>query len=415
MLKKILKYTGLTILSLLILLSLAIVVSGKSYIFKAVWSTYFRGQTGPGIYDKDIFYSRTIHASDHPETWIVHPNIAQFSISQSQRNYIEDLGTTSLLVIHNDQIIYEEYWDQHTETTVSNSFSMAKSYVSILIGIAIDLNLIESLDDPVSKYLHWFDGAGKEKITIRHLLEMSAGLDWSESGANPLSHNAEAYYGWDLLSLIKTLEVAEDPGKRVDYQSGNTQILAFVLQEVSGMHISEFAEKYLWKKIGTEHDAFWSLDDEKGMEKAFCCLYATTRDFAKLGKLINHNGFHDGEMVVKTNYLMEMLTPGDLMENEKHHNDMYGLHYWLFPSGKDPVYYARGILGQYIISIPSQNLVVVRTGHERDEKYEFEDFHEMEDLMPRYEKYIERIGHPADLFHYVDIAYDILRQKNALN
>lgn len=415
MIKKILKYTGLSILALLILLSLAIVVSGKHYIFKAVWSTYFRGQAGPGIYDRDIFYYNTISESDQPEPWRTHPNASEFGIPLTQKSYLEQLQTTSFLIIHNNEIIYEEYWDDHSEDKVSNSFSVAKSYVSVLIGIAIDKGFIENLDDPVSEYLDWFSGDGKDEITIRHLLQMSAGLDWSESGSNPLSHNAEAYYGWDLLSLIKTLNAAESPGVRLDYQSGNTQILAFILQEATGKSVSELAESWLWKPLGSENEAYWSLDDDKGVEKAFCCLYSTTRDFARLGRLINENGFHNGKMIVSTDYIMEMLTPGDIMKNEKSQNNIYGLHYWLYPIGPDPVYYARGILGQYIISIPTKNLIIVRTGHSRDEKYKLEDFEEMEHYMPEYEKYFERIGHPSDLFHYIDIGYEILRQKNALN
>ncbi|MEZ4936103.1 MAG: serine hydrolase [Crocinitomicaceae bacterium] len=415
MIRKILKYTGLSILGLLLLISATILISGKHYIFKAVWSTYFRGQTGPGIYDLDVFYYSTINASDHPEPWKVYSEIDKMTLTQNQKKYLEELETTSLLVIHNNEIIYEEYWDEHSKETVSNSFSVAKSYISVLVGIAIDQGFIGSIDEPASKYLDWFTGEGKDKITIRHLLEMSAGLDWGESGGNPLSHNAEGYYGWDLLGLVKTLSAVNPPGKMLDYQSGNTQIVGFVLKEATGMSISEFAEEFLWSRIGTENNAHWSLDDDGGMEKAFCCLYATTRDFARLGRLINENGFYKGKKILSTSYISEMLTPARILEDEENQNDQYGLFYWLYPSGKDPVYYARGILGQYVISIPTQNLIIVRTGHNRDEKYNLEDFKNMQGIMPQYEKYIERIGHPADLFHYIDIAYEFLAQKNSLN
>ncbi|MCB0478170.1 MAG: beta-lactamase family protein [Crocinitomicaceae bacterium] len=415
MFRKILKYTGLSILGLLLLLSTVILISGKSYIFKAVWATYFRGQTGPGIYDLDVFYYSTIPASDQPEPWKTFDGIEHLTLRQEQKKYLEELETTSILVIHNNEIIYEEYWDEHNKEKVSNSFSVAKSYISVLIGIAIDKGFIASIDDPASKYLDWFTGDGKDKITIRHLLEMAGGLDWGESGGNPLSHNAEGYYGWDLLSLVKSLNAVEEPGVKLDYQSGNTQIIGFVLKEATGMTISEFAYEFLWSKIGSENDAHWSLDDEGGMEKAFCCLYATTRDFARLGRLINENGFYNGKMILSTSYISEMLTPARIVEEGNQPNDQYGLFYWLYPSGNDPVYYARGILGQYVISIPSQNIIIVRTGHKRDEKYEFEEIKNMEGIMPQYEKYIERIGHPSDLFLYIDIAYELLAQKNSLN
>lgn len=415
MVKKILKYTSLSILGLLMLISAVILISGKHYIFKAVWATYFRGQTGPGIYDLDVFYYSTMEPSEDSSPWHVYPFLADLKIPESQRNYLKELQTTSLLVVHHNEIIYEEYWDSHTEETVSNSFSVAKSYISILVGIAIDQGLIESLDDPASKYLSWFTGEGKENVTIRHLLSMSAGLDWEESGGNPLSHNAEAYYGWDLLSLVQSLQVVKEPGEILEYQSGNTQIIGFLLEEATGMTVTDFAEKFLWSKIGTENEAHWSLDDEGGTEKTFCCIYATTRDYARLGRLINENGFYNGKMVISTDYIVDMLTPADVMENEEHENDRYGLFYWLYPSGKDPVYYARGILGQYIISIPSKDLVIVRTGHLRDEKYELEHLNEMKEIIPEYRKYFERIGHPSDLFHYIDIAYNLLEQKKSHN
>lgn len=379
--------------------NLFLIISGKFYIYKAIYSTYFQGQTGPGIYDYPLFYNRTVeHEESYP--WAVHPRSNSEKLTDDQLEELASIETTSLLIIKNNFIIYESYWNEHTDTTLSNSFSVAKSIVSLLIGKAVEEGFIKSIDEPVGNYLQSFNSGDKSKITIRHLLTMSAGLSWDESGGNPFSHNAEAYYGWDLWGMINDLEVEREPGKVFDYKSGYTQVLGFILEEATGMRLSHYAASRLWKKIGAEHDALWSLDDQYGMEKSFCCFYATTRDFARIGRLVLEHGDFKSDPVISPSYINEMLTPDrSLVQKNGMENDIYGLQWWIYQHPDGPVYYARGILGQYIICLPEEDIIIVRTGHQRGEvvRDPVEDPN-----MPLYQ-----IDHPSDLFMYVEIAKEM--------
>ncbi|MEJ6617553.1 MAG: serine hydrolase domain-containing protein, partial [Crocinitomicaceae bacterium] len=162
--------------------------------------------------------------------------------SKAERKYIEDLETTAFLVYKGNTLVYEEYWDEHNAKTVSNTFSTAKTVVSMLIGIATEEGDIKSLDDPVWHYLKEFKAKGRDKITVRDLLTMSSGLDWTESAKNPLSDNAESYYGEDLKRLVMGQDVISKPGKIFKYQSGNSQLLAFILENATCKDFSKYAE-----------------------------------------------------------------------------------------------------------------------------------------------------------------------------
>lgn len=388
-LKKFLKRFFQFLLLLLICANLFVILSGRFYLYKGVYYTYLRGRTGPSIYDKDIFYSSTIKKADKLFTWSENPT--SLSLTAEQEKTMEKLKTSSLLVIKDDSLVFEKYWRGHTKNTVSNSFSATKTFVSLLVGIALEEGKIKSLEDPVGNYLPAFKEDGKNKITVRHLLMMASGLDWKESSKDPLSENAESYYGSDLWGLVNRQKAVSKPGKAFNYQSGNSQLLGFIIEKATGEDLSKYAYKKIWSKIGTEHDAYWSLDKEKGDEKSFCCLYGTSRDFARLGRLIMQAGKWNGEQVVSEKYMQEMVLNPPMTTEEGVPNYRYGLHIWTYLGYRHPVYYCRGILGQYIISIPAEKLIIVRTGEKR-----------MPDVEKSTNKY--KVGHPADLFLYISAA-----------
>jgi CubicO group peptidase (beta-lactamase class C family) len=387
--KTILKRLGQFLVLLIILANLFIILSGRFYLYKGILYTYLHGRTGPSIYDKDIFASSLVKKSENSQKWAVKSTKNQ--LSGQEETWMKELKTSSFLVIKNDSIIYENYWNGHEKNTVSNSFSAAKTLVSLLIGIALDEGKIKSLDESASVYLPDFKDGGKEKITIRHLLMMSSGLDWEESGKNPLSENAESYYGTDLHGLVTRQKVINVPGKQLNYQSGNSQLLGYIIEKVTKKTVSQYAEDKIWSKINTENDGFWSLDKENGDEKAFCCFYGSTRDFAKIGKLISNKGKWNSEQIISESYMDEMLKNPILKTEEGIENLRYGLHIWTYFGGKNPAYYCRGILGQYIISIPNEKLIIVRTGEER-----------MSNIKKSADKH--KIGHPQDFFKYIEIA-----------
>ncbi len=279
---------------------------------------------------------------------------------------LEELKTTAFLIIKDDTLVYEKYWEEYDTSSISGSFSMAKSFISTLIGVALFEGKIKSVDEPVGNYLTTFKDGAKKKITLKHLLMMSSGLNWDESYSGAFSITTEAYYGTDLEALIARLEVEEIPGKHFTYRSGDTQILSFVLEAATGMSVSQYAQEKLWEPMGFEKDALWSLDHQDGHEKAFCCINTSAREFARLGKLYLHKGKWNEKRIISEDYYVASVTPNEYLNDNC---DYYGYQWWIYDDSEDDfIFYARGILGQFIVVIPSRNIVMVRLGHERGDK-----------------------------------------------
>lgn len=405
--RKLVRITLFTLLFILISANLFIILSGRFYLYKGIANTYLKGKSGPGIYDRDVFAYSTIKRADHIFKWQEKPKKIQLSAADSK--FMENLNSSSFLVFRGDSLLVEKYWGIHQKETVTNSFSAAKTFVALLVGIAVEEGKIKNLDEPAGNYLPEFKEGAKSKITIRHLLMMASGLDWEESGKNPLSENAESYYGSDLYGLVTRQKAIEAPGKRFNYQSGNSQLLGFIIEKATGIKLSVYAYQKIWSKIGTEHDAYWSLDKENGDEKAFCCLYGTSRDFGRLGKLILQEGNWNGEQVVPRWFMQEMVKTPDMTTEEGVPNFRYGLHIWTYLGGDSPVYYCRGILGQYIISIPAENLVIVRTGSKRNDNFDIPEMYKNnQDYIRKNEM---KVGHPTDLFEYISTAKRMVKNK----
>jgi CubicO group peptidase (beta-lactamase class C family) len=221
---------------------------------------------------------------------------------------------------------------------------------------------------------------------------MSSGLDWEEKYTTPFSTTARAYYGSNIADLVTDLEVVEKPGVYFDYLSGNTQILAMVVESATGQRISRYASQKIWKPVGASQDALWCLDKENGMEKAYCCFNTNARDFARFGQLVLNNGIWDNEVVISADYISDATTAKDYLLDKRDNNpvDFYGYQWWIVDYRGYKIPYMRGILGQYVFSIREKNAVVVRLGHDRSSEY---------------------IGrHPKDVYLYLDAAFEILDQ-----
>ncbi len=388
--KKLLSILKKFFLGLFIVLTLLIIghwVTGYGYILRGVWHTYLSGSTGPGIDESDIFYNRKVEAND-PAPWPNHEMIGKPMLTDKATAQLEEIETVSFLVFKDGKMLFEQYWPYFNKDHKTNSFSAVKSFVGVLIGIAIEEGKIESLDQPVGDFLEDFKEGDKSKITIRDVITMSSGLDWVESGGNPYSDNAEAYYGWDLRGQIEGLNVEEEPGKVFKYKSGNTQILGFILKAATGKDVATYMSEKLWTPLQAESDALWNLDDENGDEKAFCCFYSTPRDFARVGQLYLQNGKWGDQQIVSESFIKECTSPADLLEEDGSQNKRYGLHWWVAEYENQPFYYCRGILGQYIIVLPHENMVIVRTGWKR--------------------KDVAKDGHPADLWTHIEAALELI-------
>lgn len=390
-----------TLLALFISLNLFVILSGRFYLYKGIANTYLVGESGPTIYDLDVFAYSTLEKGQGEELTLAQ-NYNKQKLSAADRAFMESMETKAFLVFKGDSLIHEEYWDTHNKTTVSNSFSVAKTVVALLISIAVEEGKITSLDEPVATYIPEFKSGGREIITIRHLLSMSSGLDWEESGKNPLSDNAESYFGSDLYGLVTRQKLITKPGKTFNYQSGNSQLLGFIVEKATGKSVTKYAEEKLWKKIGASHDAYWSLDEEGGDEKAFCCMYATARDYARIGQLILNKGKHKGEQIFPMWFYHEMISPSALNTGDGIKNSRYGLHIWTYMAKSGQVNYCRGIKGQYIITVPGEDLLIVRIGSEREANITIDPARRGD------KKYIEgirnKVGHASCLFHYLKLA-----------
>ncbi|MEY3411453.1 MAG: hypothetical protein RIQ70_139 [Bacteroidota bacterium] len=347
-----------------ILGNILLILTGKLYFYKALICNF------ANIDDCTIFDQRVIQKSTQPQPWPISTQYNKTNFSKSLKTYHETEKSIAFVVLKNDSLVHEEYWSGYGENSLSNSFSMAKSVTSILVGIAIKEGKIKSVEQPIGDFLEEFNQREFKKIKIKHLLTMSSGLNWDESYMNPFSMTTEAYYGNDLWRLMLRLRVLHAPGKDFTYLSGDTQLLSFVLQKATGKTIGAYAQEKLWQPMGALNNAEWSLDKKNGTEKAFCCMYSNAKDFARIGVLYLHDGNWKGKQLVDSNYVKASLTPAQLIDSETGKpNDFYGFQWWLIPDYKgERIFYARGILGQMIVVIPSKNIVFVRLGNQKPEK-----------------------------------------------
>ena len=369
---------------IIVLINLIILFSGKWYVYTVLQNTVFKGRLGPVINE----YYKDSQAVIKAGAAIEIPNSTyknKKAISKEFTEYVKELGTVSFVVLKNDSVLHEEYWDGWNKDSISNSYSMAKSFVSLLVGCAIKDGLVKSVDEPICNYLPDFNCEVNGPITIKHLLTMSSAIDFNESYINPFVYAAEALYGNDVRKTTYEHKLVGTPGKVFDYQSGNTQLLCMIIEKVTNQKINTYASEKLWKPMGAYKNASWSQDKKDGLARAFCCFNSNALDFSRYGILLNHTGKFNGVEVVDSTYMTEATTAADyLIDEEGNACTKYGYQFWLVNYKGMEIKYCRGILGQYIIAIPSKNLVAVRLGHKRSKE--------------------KKNGHPIDLFKIIDEA-----------
>lgn len=324
------------------------------------------------ITDYKIFPYRTIHnGTKHFEFYRNQGNIEIDSIirvksdkdtvywrsEQSFEDYLIHNRTVAFLIIRNDTILYENYFDGYDAGSIVTSFSMAKPFVSALVGCAIDDGYIKSVNQPITDFIPELKENGFDKITIDHLLDMRSGIKFSESYINPFSDVASFYYGTNLRKLIKRLKLEVEPGTITKYRSVDTQILGLLIERaLKDKTLSSYLEEKIWKPLGMEFPATWSLDRKKnGLEKAYCCLNARARDFAKFGRLYLNKGNWNGNQIVSENWVIESTK----IDTTKGDDWNYNNKWWIYEDG---VFEANGHLGQYISVHPKNNLIFVRLG-----------------------------------------------------
>ncbi len=346
----------------------------------------------PGIEDYKIFYNREI-ISDNSIPWSTAHDYMKAKLLKQERDTLEHYKTVAYLIVQNDSIVYEEYWDDFNKNSLSNSFSASKSIVSLLIGAAIQDGYIDNVNQSVSEFIPEFNNISHYKLCIKDLLTMSSGLNWNESYINPFSITTQAYYGENINELVLNLKLIETPGIEFKYLSGNSQLLAIIIENATRKSLSEYMHEKIWKPIGATNNALWSLDKKNGHEKAYCCLNSTARDFAKIGQFILNHGMINNKQIIPAEYIKNSITPAyQLIDNTSNKTvDFYGYQWWIINLNGKQIPYARGIMGQYIFAIEEKNAIVVRLGHKRSKNY------------------INH--HPTDTYNYLNTALRILNDR----
>ncbi|KAF0239958.1 MAG: serine hydrolase [Sediminibacterium sp.] len=349
--KKILAYLAV----LLVVFSVLAFATGKTYLFKAVIYNF------SAIDDYKKFDNNLVTVGT-AKPWAIASDYNKINYPDSLNALLEKLRSVGLLMIKNDSIVMEKYWDGYSDSSLSGSFSVAKSITSILIGAAIKEGKIKSVQQAVGDFIPEFKVGDKAQLKIVDLLTMSSGTDWDESYWNPLTVTAEAYYGTDVYKTATSVKMVNAPGTLHSYKSGDTQLLGLIVEKATRKTLSAYASEKLWQPLGAKHEALWSVDHTGGNTKAYCCFNTNTRDFARIGKFMLDSGKIKGVPVIDSNYFMQSITPCGITDLKGVACDYYGYQWWIDPEHKD-IFYARGILGQYIIVIPSKKMIVVRLAH----------------------------------------------------
>lgn len=367
------------LLLILGIITLLLYIYNFEYILKGVKTTYLSGYTTAYIDDYTEFDNRTIKAGNQ-QPWPHHQSYNKLEVPPALDELNEELETVAFLVIKNDSILYEKYAENYGPESKTNSFSMAKSVVSALLGKAIKEGHIKSLEQPVADFFPQFD----KRLSVGDLASMASGLNWEEDYYSPFSMTARAYFDTNIQKQILQLEVVDPPGEEFEYLSGNTQLLAMILVKATGKTLSQYLSESFWKPLGMEQDALWQLDsEESGMEKAYCCIASNARDFARFGKLYKDYGKWKGSQVLDSAYVVRSIHPR--FEETPH----YGYGFWLENLNGKQVFYMRGILGQYVIVIPEDDLIITRLGHQVGDKPEGQE-------------------HSDDFYKYLELVYEML-------
>ncbi len=322
--------------------------------------------------------------------------------------YLKSTKTAAFVVIRNDSILFENYYNGYERHQLMNVFSISKSVTSLLVGLAVQDGYIKSIHDPITNYIpELWDGDKKfRQLTIEHLLNMRSGLKFNETYSTRFSKMSKLYYGKDQLSQIKRMKFAHDPGTVYEYQSVSTALLGIVIEKATGKELGKYLEEKVWIPLGMEFDATWSVDDDKHRSaKAYQGLNVTAIDLAKIGQLYLNGGKWNGKQIIHSEWVEKSTTPN--VDNEGYQYQWYSRSYWYTSEGRffsdsisarkvaekskykyysfeqvknqwriivyTDVFYGEGYLRQILYIHPSKKLVMVRIGNLSDYELSYLD------------------------------------------
>lgn len=380
--KKFFKWFAIVLVSIIILMY----IFDVDYLLRAVRTIYFRGYTTAFLEDYTHFPNREIKKGT-AQPWHVAKDYNSVEATPTLAKTHKELQTIAYLIIKNDSIWHESYFDGFNKDSKTNSFSMAKSVVTAALGKAIMQGKIKSLDQKVTDFFPELKGKFAQEVTVGDLSSMASGLSWDEKYYSPFSIVTRAYFDDDLKKVILGLEINEKPGQSFKYLSGATQLLAMCIEKATGEYVSDYVSKNFWQPMGAENEALWQLDHEPdGIEKAYCCIASNARDFARFGKLYKQNGKWNGQQILDSTFVKKCITP------RFESSPQYGYGWWMHTIKGKELFYMRGHLGQFVIVIPEDDLIIVRLGHLKGLQTETDP-------------------HSNDLYTYVEEAYKMLEKR----
>jgi CubicO group peptidase (beta-lactamase class C family) len=300
----------------------------------------------------------------------VHYRWSVWKGDQTLDDFLARTGTTGFLVLKDGKIVSERYFMGANEKSLFMSESVAKSFTSTLVGLALADGKIQSVDRPVTDYVPELKDSGFEGVSIEDLLEMSSGINFTEEYTNPSSSVNVLWHNTiegnsKANDFAKSLESAQPPGRVFVYQSINTQVLGWLVRRVTGESLADYLSQKIWQPLGMERDATWVTDrGPDAMEAAYCCLNVTLRDFARFGLLFMNKGKWNGRQVVPEQWVVQATTPhgrqvqpGNLLSGFPLG---YGYQWWTSP-GNDHAFSAIGLYQQFIYVSPADGVVIVKT------------------------------------------------------
>jgi CubicO group peptidase (beta-lactamase class C family) len=269
--------------------------------------------------------------------------------SRPLERYLDDTRTAAFVVLHEDRIVYERYARGYDERSLLNSFSIAKSIVATLVGIAVAEGLLDP-EGTVASYRPDLAHTAYGPVPVKRLISMTSGV---ADRPSLLPGRAQYYYGDDLQRVVAGARASA--GNEWRYSEADVQVLGFVLAAATGRTLSDYLSEKLWRPLGMEAKALWALDRPGGSEKAFCCISARARDFARMGKLYLDEGRRAGERLAPASWIARTALPGVRTPDGYTHR-----HLWWMPEGGEDDFYAYGHNGQYLYVNPRARVVIVK-------------------------------------------------------
>ncbi|WP_238934698.1 serine hydrolase domain-containing protein [Maricaulis parjimensis] len=369
----------------LVALAVAVGLAGAGWFYRP-WSEYspaeIQAATQPDRLPEtfrnmaDVFPYREIHPAEsaQPLPRRIAPATVSYSFDGTTRpvdDWLAESRSTGLMVLHNGEVVYENYLLGSTPDTRHTSWSVGKSFVATLIAMAMEDGRIANLDQTAEMFAPQYAGSDFGATTLRHLLMMSAGMDFEEDYDAPDSDIRRLFlganiYGQNIDTLVADIERNRPAGEDLHYVSANTQVLSAVVRGVWNAPLATVMEQEIWQPLGMTGDAYWNqnIPGENGMAIGYCCLNATLEDYARFGQFYLQDGVWNGTRLLPEGWVQSATRPNaDFQEpgpDGVYDHRGYGLHFWV-PEGYDQEYFMAGVYGQYVWVDERRNIVIART------------------------------------------------------